>query len=166
MNNAIELLSNVSAGTVLAFLVGLAAILGVVFANLEKYHKLRTEMDKHKEHVEEALSSVTTLEERINKIEQTYDGLVQSDAKISEQLQEISSAVTRVMEYNKERDMADLKDRIRHHYSVYHSAGQITTMEKESLEDLIKSYEEAGGSNSFVHSVVEPELYTWKVVKP
>lgn len=166
MNNAIEFLSNVSAGTVLAFLIGLAAVLGVIFANLEKYHKLRTEMDKHKENLEEALTKATKLDERITKIEQTYEGLIQSDARISEQLEGISSAVTDVMEYNKGRDMADLKDRIRHHYSVYHSAGQITYMEKESLEDLIRSYEEAGGSNSFVHSVVEPELYTWKVVKP
>ena len=38
-------------------------------------------------------------------------------------------------------------------------------MEKEALEGLIKQYESHGGKNSFVHSIVEPEMHTWKVIE-
>ena len=38
------------------------------------------------------------------------------------------------------------------------------SMEKEALEGLIKQYEEHGGKNSFVHSIVEPEMQKWKVI--
>ena len=37
-------------------------------------------------------------------------------------------------------------------------------MAKEALEGLIRQYESHGGSNSFVHSIVEPEIQTWKLV--
>lgn len=35
-------------------------------------------------------------------------------------------------------------------------------MELEALEDLIDEYESAEGKNSFVHSVVQKEMYTWE----
>ena len=37
-------------------------------------------------------------------------------------------------------------------------------MEREALEGLIEQYEAHGGKNSFVHSVVEPEMQIWKVI--
>ena len=37
-------------------------------------------------------------------------------------------------------------------------------MELEALEDLIDEYESADGKNSFVHSVVQKEMYTWEKV--
>ena len=38
-------------------------------------------------------------------------------------------------------------------------------MELEALEDLIDTYESFGGKNSFVHSVVQKEMYTWEVTE-
>ena len=35
-------------------------------------------------------------------------------------------------------------------------------MELEALEDLIEEYESADGKNSFVHTVVQKEMYTWE----
>ena len=32
----------------------------------------------------------------------------------------------------------------------------------ETLEGLIKTYEDYGGKNSFVHSLVQKEMYTWE----
>ena len=38
-------------------------------------------------------------------------------------------------------------------------------MELESLEDLITTYEAHKGFNSFVHSVVQKDMYTWELVE-
>ncbi len=65
---------------------------------------------------------------------------------------------------NNKRIRAELKDKISRSYRYYHSLGKINDMELEALEDLIEEYEEAEGSNSFVHSVVQKEMYTWEKV--
>lgn len=65
---------------------------------------------------------------------------------------------------NNKRIRAELKDKISQSYRYYHSLGEINDMELEALEDLIEEYEEAEGKNSFVHSVVQKEMYTWKKI--
>ena len=32
------------------------------------------------------------------------------------------------------------------------------------VKELIEEYEEHGGTNSFVHSTVEPEMYVWQKI--
>ena len=61
-------------------------------------------------------------------------------------------------------DTNKLKDKISQSYRYYHSKGKINDMELEALEDLIEEYETAGGENSFVHTVVQKEMYTWEKV--
>lgn len=63
---------------------------------------------------------------------------------------------------NNKRIRAELKDKISRSYRYYHSLGKINDMELEALEDLIEEYESADGENSFVHSVVQKEMYTWE----
>lgn len=65
---------------------------------------------------------------------------------------------------NNKRIRAELKDKISRSYRYYHSIGKINDMELEALEDLIEEYEAADGQNSFVHSVVQKEMYTWEKV--
>jgi len=59
---------------------------------------------------------------------------------------------------------ADLKDKIAQRYRKYSVDKQWTAMEKEAFIGLIRDYEEHGGENSFVHTICEPESYTWVVV--
>lgn len=66
---------------------------------------------------------------------------------------------------NNKRIRAELKDKISQSYRYYHAIGKINDMELEALEDLIEEYEEADGKNSFVHSVVQKEMYTWEKVE-
>ena len=61
---------------------------------------------------------------------------------------------------NNKRIRAELKDKISQSYRYYHSLGRINAMELEALEDLIEEYESADGQNSFVHSIVQKEMYT------
>lgn len=66
---------------------------------------------------------------------------------------------------NNKRIRAELKDKISQSYRYYHSLGKINDMELEALEDLIEEYESVEGKNSFVHSVVQKEMYTWEKVE-
>lgn len=105
----------------------------------EEYMKLKEESEK----------SDLLLDEKIHAIDGKLDILVEKlDRKISQ---------------DDEVRRGELKDRIRQSYGYYHKQGYITNMELESLQGLINSYEKSGGANSFVHTVVEPEMYTWEV---
>lgn len=60
------------------------------------------------------------------------------------------------------RVQAELKDKIGQSYRYYHEVKKINDIEMETLEGLIKTYEDYGGKNSFVHSLVQKEMYTWE----
>lgn len=82
---------------------------------------------------------------------------------ISDRLDQLCTKLDEKISDDKEVKRGELKDRIRQSYGYYHNQGYITSMELEALKGLINSYEKSGGANSFVHSIVEPEMYTWEV---
>ena len=61
-------------------------------------------------------------------------------------------------------EQAKLKDKIGQSYRYYHDIKKINDIELETLEGLIQTYEDYGGTNSFVHSLVQKEMYTWEHV--
>ena len=67
-------------------------------------------------------------------------------------------------EKNNKLVQSEIKERIAQSYRRYHLSNRISRMELEALEDLISTYESFGGMNSFVHSVVQKEMYTWDVI--
>ena len=66
-------------------------------------------------------------------------------------------------EKQNQRVQSDIKERIAQSYRRYNISKKISQMELEALEDLIATYESHGGVNSFVHSVVQKEMYTWEI---
>lgn len=68
-------------------------------------------------------------------------------------------------EKDNKRARAELKDKIGERYRRFHEKGEINDIEMEALEDLIEEYEAAGGENSFVHTLVQKEMYTWTRVE-
>ena len=66
-------------------------------------------------------------------------------------------------EKTNKRVQSDIKERIAQSYRRYDKAKKISRMELEALEDLIDTYENFGGKNSFVHSIVQKEMYTWEL---
>lgn len=64
------------------------------------------------------------------------------------------------------REQNDLKNQISKIYIKCHETKRVSDMEIEVLEGLISTYEDYGGQNSFVHSVVQKEMYTWERVNP
>ena len=101
--------------------------------------------------------------------------LIDAQTRISDSVNDIAKKIDQMkidtderfkksQEKQDARVRAELKDKIGNLYRVYHNRGKITQMEFEALEDLIRAYEAAHGENSFVHSIVEPELYCWTLV--
>lgn len=146
--------------------------------NLED--KLTEFMKDMKDRVDQLSEQVTQYaENRVKDREQSREiqrDLVNSQNKNSREINALSEKIDDVQKNiaekfaesekkNNLRDQAELKDKIGSSYRYYHEKGEINDIELEALEDLITAYEEAGGKNSFVHSVVQKEMYTWKQVE-
>lgn len=85
--------------------------------------------------------------------------------KIDNMKKDTDERFTLSEEKQNKRVQSDIKERIAQSYRRYSASGQITKMELEALEDLIITYEFYKGTNSFVHSVVQKEMYTWEIVE-
>ncbi len=107
---------------------------------------------------------IDTLEEHMKKTDSNMTSLVESIAVLQTSVQEVSSQVHAMQKKNDENEAARLKDRIAQAYRTYHVKMELTAMEKEALEELIKAYSQYS-DNSFVHSVVEKELPQWRVIE-
>lgn len=157
-----------------------------LFKNRKSIQDFFNALYNRKKNKEELLQTIkdnqsnikTIMENRIHDREQSFviqKELTDAQNKLSESLSDISRKIDnmkhdtdeRFMESerkNNKRIRAELKDKISQSYRYYHSLGKINDMELEALEDLIEEYESAEGKNSFVHSVVQKEMYTWEKV--
>ena len=100
--------------------------------------------------------------ELTNSQKQLSKSIADLSQKLDKMQQDTNNRFEESERKNNKRIRAELKDKISQSYRYYHSLGKINDMELEALEDLIEEYEEADGSNSFVHSVVQKEMYTWE----
>lgn len=96
--------------------------------------------------------------------QKTVDSIKELSLKLDQMQQRTDKRFTESEEKNNKRIRAELKDKISNSYRRYHALGKINRMELEALEGLIEEYEAADGENSFVHSVVQKEMYVWKQV--
>lgn len=101
-----------------------------------------------------------------------HDQRIKNDLKnVTNTLLEVKEEVTLMRTQRDNDKLAEYKDKIGQSYRYYKNREYSEKepipywnhMEKEALEGLIKQYESHGGSNSFVHSIVEPEMQTWKI---
>ncbi len=158
----------------------------IIIKNRKLISELFNDLYNRKKNKEELLQTIkdnqsdikAIMENRIHDREQSLaiqKELTEAQNKLSESLSNISKKIDdmkrktdeRFMESerkNNKRIRAELKDKISQSYRYYHSLGKINDMELEALEDLIDEYESAEGKNSFVHSVVQKEMYTWEKV--
>ena len=129
----------------------------------KKKFRIRTGFDEDKE----------TLEERIATLEKHDKWQYNEISKISTVVDRIKDEVTLMRKQRDEDKLAEYKDKVGQSYRCYKERKYSEEepvpywnhMEKEALEGLIKQYESHGGENSFVHSIVEPEMQTWKVIE-
>ena len=97
---------------------------------------------------------------RIHDREQSFE----IQRQLTDAISELSKKIYDMEERQKEVKRAEIKDKIAERYRYFHKKQKWTLKDKESLEGLIKAYEKNDGQNSFVHSDVEPEMYTWEIV--
>ena len=120
-----------------------------LYNNLSTYRGQSKEIqDEWKETQEKIFKSIDELSKKIDDFEKnTNDRFSRNEEKENERVQ------------------SEIKDKIAQLYRFHHSTMTITDIELEAIEDLITTYEKHGGENSFVHSLVQKEMYTWQVVK-
>ena len=113
--------------------------------------------------VKDRAQSFQIQKELIDAQKQISSSVESIEKKIDEMKSETDERFRKSEEKQDARVRAELKDKIGNLYRYYHSKGEISSMECEALEDLIKAYYKVGG-NSFVKHIVEPELDRWKIV--
>lgn len=157
-------LEEISAYEFIMFIGALILIIGTIFTLVSKIYKFieryRTTRNKH----DEKSNVIEIHSETINKLTEDYICLREDVEIIKNKTNELHSMVAELRAEQNARELVNLKNQIRQSYSFYTQKKQWNRMEKESLEGLVKSYENCGGKNSFVHSVVEKEMYTWKII--
>lgn len=122
-------------------------------------NELKMLQEKHEESVKQSIRHDKMIKDTVLDLTKKVD-LLANDLCEMRQIQD-------------DDKLAEYKDKIGRSYRFYnerkfsdeHPIPFWNEMEKESLEDLIKQYESHGGENSFVHSIVEPEMEKWKVVE-
>ena len=137
---------------------------------IETANELKRLSEKHKEDMDSFSNN------RIHDREQSFSiqkELITSQENISKLINSLEKKLTEMQDNtdkrfkkNEEKEnrrvQAELKDKIAQSYRYYHEVKKINDIEMETLEGLIKTYEDYGGKNSFVHSLVQKEMYTWE----
>ena len=116
---------------------------------------------------EEAVNNAISHDKEIRRDLQKFTVDIQEQIKtLSDNVSTMSADIEKRFSDNEEREKkrvrAELKDRIGQSYKYHHATGKINDMEFDALNDLITEYEDNGGENSFVHTAVQPEMYTWE----
>lgn len=179
-------LENVNPMIVLVSFIILIFICWIIIKNRKVISDFFNDLYNKKKNKEELLQTIkdnqsdikTIMENRIHDREQSFviqKKLTDAQNELSESIANISKKIDDMQRNtderfkeserkNNKRIRAELKDKISQSYRYYHSIGKINDMELEALEDLIEEYESAEGKNSFVHSVVQKEMYTWEKI--
>lgn len=180
MGFLVDFLRGLDAAAAVTAALAVLAILLLVIAELIKHRKdiarALNQWAKRKQEKDELLKMVYEnkkaieqyAENRVHDREQSFEiqkQLTDAIDTIIAKLEALSEKHDSFEERQNKRVRAELKDRISRLYQYYHEKQEWNDMEKEALIDLIEEYETAGGVNSFVHSVVLPESYQWKITE-
>lgn len=157
-------LNKISGYDFIMFIVAIILIIGAVSAATIKLYKFVERYRKTRNELEEKNGMLKTHSNAIKDLTEDSISMKNNIEVINNKMDDLHEIITNLITEQNTREMATLKDRIRQSYSYYNQKKEWSSMEKESLEGLIKSYENCGGENSFVHSIVEKEMYNWKVI--
>lgn len=112
----------------------------------------------------DTVNGLAQLKKEVDKDEAETQSVADAIANLSTEIKGIVDRLDKMEEKNDNTERARLKDRIAQSYRVYHDKGCWTEMERESFYELIRDYESHKGDNSFVHTICEPESFTWKII--
>lgn len=182
----LELLTKVTLYDLIWSMLLIVAIIGIIISQKAKILQWMNKWRKTKNDDEDFHALVYELRDAINalgdKVEQNQKNrdkeLLQyrdDSRKIREEMykvmngqsqdiKELTKAMKEMQEKDSKTKRAEIKEKIQRIYRECHPARICTDMQFEVLQELIEEYEEHGGVNSFVHSVVETEMYEWEII--
>ena len=142
------------------FLVCVAAIVAVKFViGLIDWFKERFGISTANSRREQEQS------ETIETLKTEVDQIKTDQSEVMECLNQLKTSVDKMQAKQDSADRARLKDRIGQAYRYYKEKGEWNYMEKEAFDDLVSSYEQSGGENSFVHDICVPASLEWKIIE-
>ena len=158
----------VSATVIAAILIIFIWLVGVLIKHRKDIMTALNQWAKRKQEKDELLKIIYSTKEKVeqyaeNRIhdrEQSFEiqkQLTDSINALSDKLDAMNLKQNELEEKHRKRIRAEMKDKISQLYRYYHERGKWNDMEREAFNDLIDEYEDAGGSNSFVYTVVQPE---------
>lgn len=159
MNDSLlELLTKVTIVDLIWSLSLIVLIVGILVSQKKKISKWLNKWRVNKNEEENFSKLVRKLDTSVAEIKKTVDNQ-------SKEISALTKIVKDMQERNSKTKRAEIKEKIERIYSECHPAMTCTDMQFETLKELIEEYEVHGGMNSFVHSTVEPEMYTWKKIQ-
>lgn len=159
-----DFLAGISALDFILTVIAVIAVISFVVTLTIKGYKLLERYRKLKNESEEKEEKFQHYEENIKALTQISDQQKEDISKLNEKMNTVFAMLIEIRKHDDSNRRASLKDRISQVYRYHNSTKKITEMEKETLEGLIASYESCGGTNSFVHEVVQKEMYTWEII--
>ncbi len=167
-------------------IIGIFIILSAIIAVYEMVGKISViigkPIKKYKQREEDhrlVMENAKTIKQLTEDHKESVKQSIRHDEMIKNDLDKLTDTVTKIknevvsMRVQIDEDkLAEYKDKIGESYRFYsmrkysdkEPIPYLNHMEKEALRGLITQYESHGGRNSFVHSKVEPEMETWKVI--
>lgn len=180
-SSLLELLHKVTLIDLIWALVLVAVIVGVVISQKKNISKVLNKWRKNKNEEENLVSLIYELKKTVDDIKKevgTYQDNRVSDREVSRKIrkeiyddinkqsqgiQELKEIIVKMQEKNSKTKRAEIKEKIERIYRECHPTMSCTPTQLEALKELIEEYEAHGGTNSFVHTLVEPEMYEWEV---
>ena len=171
-----NLLTTVRVVDVVATLALLGIIVGVFITQRKKIRDVLEHWRKKRNFEDTVMTSINGLKEndrqmreRIDEVWNTMETARDTSKEIREEMySDIKHIATKLDDMEKKNNLskqAELKSRIEKLYRECHANKVCTDTAFETLKDLIADYERHGGHNSFVHSLVQPEMYMWDRIK-
>lgn len=178
-----HLLNTVKVVDVIVTIIIFATIIGIVITQwkkiksvLEHWRKKRNFEDNIIDAIDDLKSIDKHLQEDIDKVWDTMaesrevsknirEDMYGEIKNISSDLKTVIQTIDDMQAKNDLSKQAAIKEKIEKLYRECHANMVCTDTAFETLKDLIDDYERHGGTNSFVHSLVQPEMYTWERIK-
>ena len=181
--NLFTLLNTIKLVDVVVTIALFLLIIGILITQKNKIKAIMESWRKKRNFEDTIIESIKGLEESDRRLQENIDKVwntmemardtskeirseMYSDIKgISNNLKDVNEKLDIMERKNNLSKQADLKEKIEKLYRECHAHMVCTDTVLETLKDLIADYERHGGKNSFVHSLVQPEMYTWDKIE-
>lgn len=141
------------------------AIIGIVIHQRKNIKTLLERWREKRNFEDTVVESINGLRDTDKKLKNDIDNMHGNLKEISQDVKNITNVLDVMRKKEELSKQAQLRDRIERIYRECSKSRKCTDMQFRTLKDLIKDYERHNGRNSFVHSIVEKEMYSWEIIE-